>query len=191
MLVNRQRKLKRVQKPQQTPSIRESSESKVLAGDDKSFILKHTITLALEDANFNPLSSTSFAVQLEILVNKPLVTIRIPSLNFILPVDGFVYTAANNLPKNLWPVRPVPEGFQLAIDGTDITLAVYVFADGTLRIKNAGGSAIPAGNYSTNALTFSYLLPYPKVCPPKNFEVSTRSSNVIGTLADAPGTRLW
>lgn len=146
--------------------------------------LSHTITLGLTDSSFTPLNIPTFDVKLDIIVNGPLVTITIPSINFILPVDGFVYTAGNNLPKLLWPVSTVPPASFLAVDGTAINLQAYIYSDGTLRIKSLGGTAIAAGTYSTNTLTFSYRIPCPRVCAPHNFKISKRSSNIIGTYSD-------
>ena len=149
--------------------------------------LSHIITLGLADSSFTPLPSQTFDITLGIVVNGPLVTITIPSINFILPVSGFVYTSANNLPKFLWPTNTVPPASFLAVDGTPINLQAYIYSDGTLRIKSLGETAIPAGTYSTNTLTFTYRIPCPKLRAPHNVKISERSSNILGTITNERG----
>lgn len=137
------------------------------------------IMLALEDSTFTPLDLPELNVNLKILAKKNKVIISFPSITFTLPVDGFIYTAAANLPRKLWPSDPIPIGHDLeTLSG--IPLLIYVYNDGTIRIKAQDGNPIPAGTYTTKSTIFIYRL-Y-NTCPPNNFQLSTQGSNIINAV---------
>ena len=126
---------------------------------------------------------TPFDVRLQIVVDYPNVTIRIPSLNLIMPegtpIDlpgGFIVTKNNFLPPNLRPVDAVYQSDIMLSDKTNpptYTYPVYIGNDGTIRIYGPGRLPILPGYNSLIARTIQYTLPFPQIpLPPKNIKLS-------------------
>jgi hypothetical protein len=144
--------------------------------------------LQLYDYQYFPLPSTTFAVTTEVLTQRDLVTINIPSISFTTTGDrspenkmdnrlisgGYVGTASGSLPQKLLPTQ-----IQTVYDitsGLNISIDTY----GNLAIASANDitGVIPVGSYTTSPVTITYHRPKNNDIEIKNFIVQPAFTNI-------------
>lgn len=138
----------------------------------------HEITLDAVDINNIP-QNVPVTLTLDIEVRGRVVHIHVPSFNFVLPVDGALFTASGFLPESIWPADLVPEAFFVASDFTGPGYALYVTNSGSFLLYALDGEFLPAGDYNTHATTLTYLLTdHCGPCKaPKNIKLTDETSN--------------